>query len=108
MPTALFLNIGLPHVLALSALLFVIGVLGIFINRKNIIIILMSLELILLAVNINFVAFGHFGHNITGQVFSFFIITIAAAELAIGLAIVTLFHRHHGSIDVDVANELKG
>lgn len=108
MQPTLFQHIGLEHVLMLSALLFVVGLIGVFLNRKNIILILMCLELLLLSININFVAFGHFYGELSGQIFTFFIITIAAAELAIGLAIVTLFYRHHKTVDVDAASELRG
>lgn len=104
----MFLNITLPHILILSALLFTIGVFGVFVNRKNIIIVLMCLELMLLAVNINFVAISTFTGDVAGQVFTFFILTVAAAEVAIGLAILTLFYRHHGTIALDSADRMKG
>ena len=100
--------IELQHFLILSSLLFLIGVFGIFLNRKNIIIILMSIELILLAVNINFVSFSFFLSDLTGQIFSLFILTVAAAEAAIGLAILVCFFRNKGSIAVDDANVMKG
>lgn len=100
--------IELQHFLILSSLLFLIGVFGIFLNRKNIIIILMSVELILLAVNINFVSFSFFLGDLTGQIFSLFILTVAAAEAAIGLAILVCFFRNKGSIAVDDANVMKG
>ena len=100
--------IELQHFLILSSLLFLIGVFGIFLNRKNIIIILMSIELILLAVNINFVSFSYFLGDPTGQIFSLFILTVAAAEAAIGLAILVCFFRNKGSIAVDDANVMKG
>ena len=100
--------IELQHFLILSSLLFLIGVFGIFLNRKNIIIILMSIELILLAVNINFVSFTYFLGDLTGQIFSLFILTVAAAEAAIGLAILVCFFRNKGSIAVDDANVMKG
>ena len=100
--------IELQHFLILSSLLFLIGVFGIFLNRKNIIIILMSIELILLSVNINFVSFSYFLGDLTGQIFSLFILTVAAAEAAIGLAILVCFFRNKGSIAVDVANVMKG
>ncbi len=100
--------IELQHFLILSSLLFLIGVFGIFLNRKNIIIILMSIELILLAVNINFVSFSFFLGDLTGQIFSLFILTVAAAEAAIGLAILVCFYRNKGSIAVDDANLMKG
>ena len=104
----MFVNVSLTYYLVLAALLFVIGVVGIFINRKNIILLLMCLELMLLAVNINFVAFSTFNQNITGQVFSFFILTVAAAEVAIGLAILTLYFRSRGTVDVESADMMKG
>ena len=100
--------IELQHFLILSSMLFLIGVFGIFLNRKNIIIILMSIELILLAVNINFVSFSYFLGDLTGQIFSLFVLTVAAAEAAIGLAILVCFFRNKGSIAVDDANVLKG
>ncbi len=100
--------IELQHFLILSSLLFLIGVFGIFLNRKNIIIILMSIELILLAVNINFVSFSFFLGDLTGQIFSLFILTVAASEAAIGLAILVCFFRNKGSIAVDDANVMKG
>jgi NADH-quinone oxidoreductase subunit K len=101
-------EIGLFHYLMLAAILFVIGVFGIFLNRKNIIVILMSIELMLLAVSINFVAFSvHLG-DLHGQVFSMFILTVAAAEAAIGLAILVTFFRNKGQILVDDLSELKG
>ena len=100
--------IELQHFLILSSLLFLIGVFGIFLNRKNIVIILMSIELILLAVNINFVSFSFFLGDLTGQIFSLFILTVAAAEAAIGLAILVCFFRNKGSIAVDDANVMKG
>ena len=100
--------IELQHFLILSSLLFLIGVFGIFLNRKNIIIILMSIELILLAVNINFVSFSFYLGDLTGQIFSLFILTVAAAEAAIGLAILVCFFRNKGSIAVDDANVMKG
>ena len=100
--------IGLTHYLIVAALLFTIGVFGIFINRKNIIIILMSVELILLAVNINFVAFSSFLGDLVGQVFALFVLTVAAAEAAIGLAILVVYFRNRGSIAVDDINLMKG
>lgn len=100
--------IDLQHFLILSSLLFLIGVFGIFLNRKNVIIILMSIELILLAVNINFVTFSFFLGDLTGQIFSLFVLTVAAAEAAIGLAILVCFFRNRGSIAVDDANLMKG
>ena len=100
--------IDLQHFLILSSLLFLIGVFGIFLNRKNVIIILMSIELILLAVNITFVTFSFFLGDLTGQIFSLFVLTVAAAEAAIGLAILVCFFRNRGSIAVDDANLMKG
>jgi len=101
-------NITLHHFLFLGAILFTIGVLGIFLNKKNVIIILMSIELILLSVNINFVSFSSFSGDISGQVFAMLTLTIAAAEAAIGLAILMVFYRNLGSISVDEINKLKG
>ncbi|WAC26147.1 MULTISPECIES: NADH-quinone oxidoreductase subunit NuoK [unclassified Ancylobacter] len=100
--------IGLPHYLTVAAILFTLGTLGIFLNRKNVIVILMSVELILLAVNINFVAFSVFLGNITGQIFALFVLTVAAAEAAIGLAILVVFFRNRGSIAVEDINTMKG
>ena len=100
--------IEIQHFLILSSLLFLIGVFGIFLNRKNVIIILMSIELILLAVNINFVSFSYFLGDLTGQIFSLFVLTVAAAEAAIGLAILVCFFRNKGSIAVDDASVMKG
>lgn len=102
------MNIGLTHYLMLAAILFTIGVFGIFLNRKNVIVILMSIELMLLAVNINFVAFSAYLHDLAGQVFSMFILTVAAAEAAIGLAILVVFFRNKGSIAVEDISKLKG
>jgi NADH-quinone oxidoreductase subunit K len=99
---------GLPHYLVLGAALFAIAIVGIFLNRRNVIILLMSIELMLLAVNLNFVAFSHFLGDIAGQVFVFFILTVAAAESAIGLAILVLLFRNVGSIDVEELSKLKG
>ncbi len=96
------------HYLVLAAILFVIGVLGIFLNRKNILIVLMSIEIMLLAVNFNFLAFSHFGNEIDGQIFVFFILTVAAAEAAIGLAILVAAFRNLRSINVDDWGGLKG
>lgn len=104
----MFVNVTLTHFLTLSALLMVLGVVGIVLNRKNVIVILMCLELMLLAVNINFVAFSSFMNDIGGQIFTFFILTVAAAEIAIGLAILTLFFRNRGSVAVDSADLMKG
>ena len=100
--------IGLSHYLTVAAILFTLGVLGIFINRKNVIVILMSVELILLAVNINFVAFSTYLNDITGQVFALFVLTVAAAEAAIGLAILVVFFRNRGSIAVEDVSMMKG
>ena len=100
--------VGLEHYLTVAAALFVIGIFGIFLNRKNIIVILMSIELMLLAVNINFVAFSSASGDLVGQVFSLLILTVAAAEAAIGLAILVVFFRNRGSIDVEDANVMKG
>ena len=102
------MTIGLSHFLIVAAILFTIGVLGIFINRKNVIVILMSIELMLLAVNINFVAFSVFQGNLVGQVFSMIILTVAAAEAAIGLAILVVYFRNRGSIAVEDINLMKG
>ena len=102
------MNIGLLHYLTLGAILFVLGVSGIFLNRKNVITILMSIELMLLSVNINMVAFSSFLHDLQGQVFSMFILTVAAAEAAIGLAILVIYFRDRGSIRVDDINQMKG
>ena len=102
------LEIGLAHYLTLAAILFTLGVFGIFVNRKNVIIILMSIELILLSVNINFVAFSANLGDLVGQVFSLFILTVAAAEAAIGLAILVVYFRNRGSIYVDDINVMKG
>ena len=101
-------NITLEHFLFLGALLFVIGVLGIFLNKKNLIVILMSIELILLSVNINFITFSSFLGNLSGQVFAMLSLTVAAAEAAIGLAILVVFFRNQGSIAVEKINSLKG
>ena len=100
--------IGLEHYLILAGLLFTMGMFGIFLNRKNVIIILMCIELMLLAVNINFVAFSAFLGDLTGQVFTMFILTVAAAEAAIGLAILVAFFRNRGSIAVEDINVMKG
>ncbi len=100
--------IGLAHYLIVAAALFTIGVFGIFINRKNVIIILMSIELILLAVNINLVAFSAFLHDLTGQVFALLVLTVAAAEAAIGLAILVVYFRNRGTIAVEDINLMKG
>ena len=100
--------IGLGNYLTVAAILFTIGVFGIFLNRKNIIVILMSIELILLSVNINFVAFSSFLHDLVGQVFALFILTVAAAEAAIGLAILVVYFRNRGTIAVEDVNLMKG
>jgi len=100
--------VSLSHYLVLGALLFAIGVVGIFLNRKNVIILLMSIELMLLAVNMNFVAFSHFLQDTAGQIFVFFILTVAAAEAAIGLAILVALFRNLRTINVDDLDELKG
>jgi NADH-quinone oxidoreductase subunit K len=100
--------IGIEHYVVVSSILFVLGVLGIFLNRKNVIVILMAIELILLAVNINFVAFSSFLGDLTGQVFAMFVLTVAAAEAAIGLAILVVYFRSRGTIAVDDASQMKG
>jgi NADH-quinone oxidoreductase subunit K len=100
--------IGLGHFLAVGAVLFVLGVFGIFLNRKNVIVILMAIELILLAVNINLVAFSVFLGDMVGQVFAMFVLTVAAAEAAIGLAILVIYFRNRGTIAVDDINQMKG
>ena len=100
--------IGLSHYLTVAAILFTIGVFGIFVNRRNIIIVLMAIELILLAVNINLVAFSSYLHEVTGQIFAMFVLTVAAAEAAVGLAILVTFFRNKGDIAVDQANVMKG
>ncbi|MEK9671637.1 MAG: NADH-quinone oxidoreductase subunit NuoK [Rhodospirillaceae bacterium] len=102
------LEIGLSHYLTVAAMLFTLGVFGIFLNRKNVIIILMSVELMLLAVNINLVAFSTQLGDLVGQLFALFVLTVAAAEAAIGLAILVVFFRNRGSIDVEDVNMMKG
>ncbi len=102
------IEVTLAHYLFLSAIIFTLGVFGIFVNRKNVIVILMSIELILLSVNINLVAFSVYLQNITGQIFTLFILTVAAAEAAIGLAILVVFFRNKGSIQVEEINSMKG
>ena len=102
------LEIGLGHYLTVAALLFTLGVFGIFLNRKNVIIILMSVELILLAVNLNFVAFSAQLNDLQGQIFALLILTVAAAEAAIGLAILVIFFRNRGSIAVEDISSMKG
>ncbi|AOL94936.1 MAG: NADH-quinone oxidoreductase subunit NuoK [Erythrobacter sp.] len=100
--------IGIEHYLTVGAILFVLGVLGIFLNRKNVIVILMAVELILLAVNLNLVAFSAFMQDLVGQVFAMLVLTVAAAEAAIGLAILVIYFRTRGSIAVDDINRMKG
>ena len=102
------LEIGLAHYLAVAAILFTLGLFGIFLNRKNVIIILMSIELMLLAVNINLVAFSTHLGDLMGQIFAMFILTVAAAEAAIGLAILVVYYRNRGSIEVEDINVMKG
>ncbi|NJO37562.1 MAG: NADH-quinone oxidoreductase subunit NuoK [Rhizobiales bacterium] len=102
------MSVPLTHYLTLAAVIFTLGVFGVFLNRKNVIIILMSVELILLAININFVAFSAYLNDLAGQVFAMFILTVAAAEAAIGLAIVVVYFRNRGSIEVEDINMMKG
>ena len=102
------IEIGLGHYLTLAAIIFTVGIIGIFLNRKNVIIILMSIELILLAVNINLVSFSIYLQNLVGQVFTMFILTVAAAEAAVGLAIIVIYYKNKGSINVEQINSLKG
>ena len=102
------IDIGLGHYLTLGAIIFTIGIIGIFLNRKNIIVILMSIELILLAVNINLVSFSVFFNDLIGQIFALFILTVAAAEAAIGLAIIVAYYRNTGSVHVEDIDSLKG
>ncbi len=102
------LAVGLAHYLTVGAILFVLGIFGIFLNRKNVIVILMSIELILLSVNLNLVAFSASLGDLTGQVFAMLILTVAAAEAAIGLAIVVIYFRNRGSIEVEDISTLKG
>ena len=102
------LEIGLGHYLTVSAILFTLGIFGIFLNRKNVIIILMSIELMLLAVNINMVAFSTQLQDLVGQIFAMFVLTVAAAEAAIGLAILVTYYRNRGSIAVEDVNLMKG
>ena len=101
-------EIGLGHYLSLGAIIFFLGVIGIFLNRKNVIVILMSIELILLAVNINLISFSIFSGDIVGQIFTMLILTVAAAEAAIGLAIIVVYYRNSGSIRVEQIDSLKG
>ena len=100
--------IGLQHYLTVAAILFVIGIFGLFLNRKNVIILLMSIELMLLSVNINLIAFSSFSGDLVGQVFTLFVLTVAAAEAAIGLAILVSFFRNRGTIAVEDVNMMKG
>ncbi|MDZ4097676.1 MAG: NADH-quinone oxidoreductase subunit NuoK [Methylophilaceae bacterium] len=100
--------VGLSHYLVLGSLLFAISVVGIFLNRKNVIVLLMAIELMLLAVNLNFIAFSHYLNDLAGQVFVFFILTVAAAESAIGLAILVVLFRNLKTINVDDLDQLKG
>jgi len=102
------MTVGLPQYLTVAAILFTIGVFGIFINRKNVIVILMSIELILLAVNINLVAFSAFLGDLVGQVFALLVLTVAAAEASVGLAILVVFYRNRGTIAVEDVNMMKG
>ena len=102
------IEIGLGHYLTLAAIIFTIGIIGIFLNRKNVIIILMSIELILLAVNINLVSFSIYLQNLVGQVFTMFILTVAAAEAAVSLAIIVIYYKNKGSINVEQIGSLKG
>jgi NADH-quinone oxidoreductase subunit K len=102
------MEIGLGHYLTVAAILFTLGVFGVFLNRKNVIIILMSVELMLLAVNINLVAFSSYLNDLVGQVFAMFVLTVAAAEAAIGLAILVIYFRNRGSIEVEDINLMKG
>ncbi|MEL0002809.1 MAG: NADH-quinone oxidoreductase subunit NuoK [Rhodospirillales bacterium] len=102
------MTIGLSHYLAVAAVLFTLGIFGIFLNRRNVIVILMSIELMLLAVNINLVAFSAFNGDLAGQAFAIFILTVAAAEAAIGLAILVVYFRNRGSIAVEDVNMMKG
>ena len=101
-------KVGLPHYLMVAAILFTLGIFGIFLNRKNVIVILMSVELMLLAVNINLVAFSADLGDLTGQIFTLFVLTVAAAEAAIGLAIIIIYYRNKGSIAVDDIHAMKG
>ncbi len=100
--------IGLEHYLTVAAILFVIGIFGIFLNRRNVIIVLMSIEIMLLAINLNMVAFSYFLDDFEGQIFSMFILTVAAAEAAIGLAILVCYFRNKGSISIESVNTMKG
>ena len=102
------MEIGLTHYLTVAAILFTLGVFGIFLNRKNVIIILMSIELMLLAVNINLVSFSAFLNDLVGQIFAMFVLTVAAGEAAIGLAIIVVYFRNRGTIEVEDINLMKG
>ena len=102
------IEVGLGHYLTLGAIVFFLGVIGIFLNRKNVIVILMSIELILLAVNINLVSFSIFSGDLMGQIFTMLILTVAAAEAAIGLAIIVIFYRNKGSVRVEDIHSMKG
>ncbi len=102
------LEIGMVHYLTLAGVLFTVGLFGVFLNRKNLIVILMSIELMLLSVNINFVVFSSYLNDLTGQVFSMFILTVAAAEVAIGLAILVAFFRNKNSIEIEEVSSMKG
>ena len=102
------IDIGIGHYLTLGAIIYLIGIVGIFLNRKNVIVILMSIELILLAVNINLVSFSIFMNDISAQIFTLFILTVAAAEAAIGLAIIVVYYRNSGTIRVEEIEKLKG
>lgn len=102
------MTITISHYLTVSAVLLTIGILGVFLNRKSLITILMSIELILLAVNLNFIAFSAALHDLTGQIFTLFVLAVAAAESAIGLAVLVLFFRNKGSVAVEDADEMKG
>ncbi|GAK32919.1 MULTISPECIES: NADH-quinone oxidoreductase subunit NuoK [Iodidimonas] len=102
------MEIGLGHFLTVAAILFTLGIFGIFLNKKNVIIILMSIELMLLAVNINLVAFSSYLNDLTGQVFAMFVLTVAAAEAAIGLAILVVYFRNRGTIAVEQINQMQG
>ncbi|MGA7328232.1 MAG: NADH-quinone oxidoreductase subunit NuoK [Rhodomicrobium sp.] len=107
-PIEIATGIGLQHYLTVAAILFTLGVFGIFLNRKNVIIILMSIELMMLAVNINLVAFSAYLNDITGQIYALIVLNVAAAEAAIGLAIVVIYFRNRGSIAVDDINSMRG
>jgi len=102
------MTIGLFHYMTVAAILFTLGIFGIFLNRKNVIVILMSIELMLLAVNLNFVAFSSFLGDLVGQVFALFVLTVAAGEAAIGLAILVIYFRNRGTIAVEDINQMRG